>query len=425
MLQKLKPEELHQAISELDDETIKVLQYDWSIFAREKQMPPTKENWFFWLILAGRGFGKTRTGAETVRMFVESGNYKHIGLFGATAGDIRDIIIEGESGLLNVSPSWAKPYYEPSKRRLTWPNGAVATMISGEEPDRARGKQYDLVWCDELASWKYQDTFDQMLMGLRLGKDPKCIITTTPRPIKRIKELIEDEKCVVTTGSTFENIDNVAPAFIDLVVSKYQGTRIGRQELNAEILEDVAGSLWSHKQLDELRVDSLPEHIDRIVVAVDPAVTSNAKSDDTGIIVGLKAGEHFYIIDDLSCHLSPDAWAREAVNGAAKHDASAIIGEVNNGGDLVEQMIRMHDKSIKYKAVRASTGKLARAEPASALYEQGRVHHVGSFPELETEMCSMTLHGYKGEGSPDRLDALVWCLAELDQPEKTIMIGRA
>lgn len=388
-----------------------MLLYEWRFWARPNQLPP--ENWrHVWLILAGRGFGKTRTGAETVRWLVETGQAKRIALVAPTAADARDVMVEGESGILAVSRPDFKPEYEPSKRRITWPNGAVAYTYSAEEPDRLRGPQHDFAWCDELAAWKYpDDTWDNLIFGLRLGDNPRVVVTTTPKPIPLVRKLVNDPETVVTRGSTYENAANLPPSFLKEIRDKYEGTRLGRQEIFAEILDDVPGALWTRSMLDDLRVKKAPELV-RVVVAIDPAVSSGEDSDETGIIVAGKGADgHGYVLDDLTCRMSPDGWATRAVNAYYKHEADRIVAEVNNGGDLVEATIRTVDRKIPYKAVRASKGKRTRAEPIAALYEQGKIHHVGSFPLLEDQMCNFTPDGY--DGSPDRVDALVWALTEL------------
>lgn len=398
---------------------VELYDYRWSIHAREKQkLPPG--NWCFWLINAGRGFGKTRTGAETVRIWKENNPIIH--LVGATAGDVRDIMVEGNSGILDISPSWDKPRYEPSKRRLTWENGAKALLFSADEPDRLRGPQCYKAWADELAAWRYDEAWTQLKMGMRLGNNPQCIITTTPRPTKIIRELVKDEHTHLTCGTSYENIDNLAPAFFNEIIKMYEGTRIGRQELNAEILEDVEGALWNNALIEKNRWKGDVPDLNRIIIAVDPAVTSNPDSDETGIVVGGKVGidgqEVAFILDDLSGILTPDQWAKRAVHAFYKHEADKIVAEVNQGGDLVEQNVRLIDQSVSYKSVRAFKGKYLRAEPAVALYEQGRVKHVGEFKKLEDEMT--TWDATLGNKSPNRLDALVYVVLELLLGKKAI-----
>jgi phage terminase large subunit-like protein len=339
--------------------------------------------------------------------------YKSIALVGETVADVRNTMIEmGESSILKIAPPWETPTYEPSKRRLTFPTGAVATSFSGDEPDQLRGPQHDSAWVDELAKFKYaQETWDQLELTLRLGGNPQVLITTTPRPIPIIKAMVEDDSIVCTTGSTYENRDNLAAKFFSRVRSKYEGTRLGRQELHGEILDDNPDALWNRS--DILHVAGLPDGVDlvRIVVGVDPAVTANKDSAETGIIVvGLGSDGHAYVLDDMSLRGSPASWAAEVVTAYRKHKADRIIGEVNNGGDLVEMAIRTHDRNVSYSSVRASRGKYTRAEPIAALYEQHRVFHVGQFADLEDQMCEWN----PTEGvSPDRIDALVWAITEL------------
>lgn len=320
-------------------------------------------------------------------------------------------MVEGESGILAVCNK-NRPLYEPSKRRITWPNGAIATTYSADEPERLRGPQHDAAWSDEPGAWKYAtEAWDMLMFGLRLGSDPRVVATTTPRPIKLIRDLLTSPGTHLTRGSTKDNEANLAPQFIEQIVGRYEGTRLGRQELDGELLDDVPGALWQRKQLDSLRVQAAPELV-RIVIPIDPAMTSGEKADETGIIpVGLGADGHGYVLKDLSCRMSPDGWARRAVQAYHELEADRIIAEVNNGGELVENVIRTVDANVSYKAVHASRGKRVRAEPIAALYEQGKVHHVGTLSDLEDQMCNFTPDGY--DGSPDRVDSLVWGLTEL------------
>jgi predicted phage terminase large subunit-like protein len=391
------------------DGLLGAIKYRWSLTARPSQLIP-EGDWTTWLIKAGRGFGKTRTGAETARIWKD--NCPIIHFVGATAGDARDIMVEGPAGILNVSPPWDKPKYEPSKRKVTWKNGAHALIFTADEPDRLRGPQCYAAWCDEIAAWKYpEDAWDNLMMGLRMGDRPRVIATTTPRPTKMIKGLIKDPNTHVTSGTTYENIDNLAPAFLNTIITKYEGTRLGRQELMAEMLEDIEGALWNQRMIDEARVDVVPDLI-RVVVAIDPAVTSTQESDETGIVVGGKTADgHIYILDDVSGTYSPQTWASIALLAYHKHKADRMVAEVNNGGDLVETVIRNIDRNISYSGVHASRGKITRAEPVVALYEQKRVHHVGVIPKLEDQM--VTWAGSFGEKSPDRVDALVWLVTFL------------
>lgn len=386
--------------------------YLWEVQARPDQLPPKDDTWSTALYLAGRGWGKTRTGAGWIISRAEANPKARIALVGRTAADVRDVMLEGESGILAKSPPWFQPRYEPSKRRVTWPNGAIATTYSGDKPDQLRGPQHTDAWADELAAWRYRDAWDQLQFGLRLGDRPRAIVTTTPRPTPLIKELLADPASHVVRGSTLDNRANLSPRFLDRMLARYEGTRLGRQELNGEVLDDNPGALWKRSDIDASRVTDTPE-LTRIVVGVDPAVTSNASSAETGIVVvGLGRDGHGYVLSDYSLSDTPEKWARAVVTAYRFHRANLVVGEVNNGGDLVEANIRTVDRSMPFRPVRASRGKATRAEPISALYEQGRVHHVGVLAELEDQLTDWDPSG--GAPSPDRLDALVWALTELD-----------
>ncbi|HYL48663.1 MAG TPA: terminase family protein [Stellaceae bacterium] len=387
---------------------------DWEFWARPNQLPPPGD-WRVWLLLAGRGFGKTRSGAEFVRARVESGLASRVALVGPTASDVRDVMIEGESGLLAISGEDWRPAYEPSKRRLTWPNGAVALAFSADEPERLRGPQHDLAWCDELAAWRYAAAWDNLLLGLRLGSDPRAVVTTTPKPNRLVRDVLASPGTVVTRGSTFDNAANLAPAFLDTVVRRYQGTRLGRQELEAELLDDVPGALWSRDAIEAARVTAAPD-LSRIVVAIDPAASSGEGADETGIVVaGLAHDGRVYVLDDLSGRMSPRAWALKAIAAYRKFAADRIVAEINNGGEMVEATLRSVQSDAPFRALRASRGKAVRAEPVAALYEQGRVHHVGGLPALEDQLCAFTADFDRAASgtSPDRLDALVWAVTDL------------
>jgi phage terminase large subunit-like protein len=326
-------------------------------------------------------------------------------------------MVEGESGILATAPNWFRPVYEPSKRRLTWPNGAIATTYSADEPERLRGPQHDAAWADEAAAWRYPDAWDMLMFGLRLGRDPRAIVTTTPKPVKLIRDLLaKDRKDVrVTRGSTYENKANLAAAFLRQIVRRYEGTRLGRQELLAELLDDVPGALWSRLILEQTRARTAPQ-MQRIVVAIDPATSTEEKSDETGIIVaGLGENGHGYLLEDLSGQYSPTEWAKRAIGAYHLWKADRIVGEINQGGDMVEATLRAVDGNIPYRGVHASRGKAVRAEPVSALYEQKRIHHVGVLATLEDQMCGMTIDFDKKVAgySPDRLDAAVWAFTEL------------
>ncbi|MGB1893118.1 MAG: DNA-packaging protein [Candidatus Latescibacterota bacterium] len=381
---------------------------DWRFWARPDQIAP-EGDWRVWLILAGRGFGKTRCGAEWVHEQIRQGR-ERIALVGETKADVRDVMVEGESGIL-ATAGRNRPLYEPSKRRLTWPNGAIGVCYSGDEPDQLRGPQHDAAWLDELAKYRYaEETWSNLDLGLRLGESPQAVITTTPRPVQIMRELVADELVTVTRGSTYDNLQNLAESFAKRIVERYEGTRLGRQELHAEILDDVVGALWSREMIDAHRLRETPPHFERIVVGVDPAVTSGEDADETGILVAGMIGNRGYIVEDLSGQYTPQEWAIQAIKAYYKYNADRIVAEVNQGGDMVEHTIRTVDRNVSYKAVRAARGKILRAEPIAALYEQGRIHHCGTFAALEDQLCMYT---HESRDSPDRLDALVWALTDL------------
>jgi len=379
-----------------------------------------------WLILAGRGFGKTRTGAEWVRDKIETGQCRRIALIAPTSSDARDVMIEGESGILATASPWFKPIYEPSKRRLTYPNGAMCFAYSAEEPERLRGPQHDGGWADEMCAWKYLvETWDMYQFGLRLGEDPQTLISTTPKPTKFLKNLMEEEDTHITKGSTYDNLQNLAPTFRKRVIDKYEGTRLGRQELNAEVLDDNPDALWTSDDIELHRIsfDDCPDLV-RLCVAVDPAGTANKKSDETGIIIAgcAMVGDqlHSFVLEDATLKAKPLKWARAVEAEYRAYEADRVVGEVNFGGDLVESNLRSVNRDISYESVRASRGKAVRAEPVSALYEQGRVHHVGVFGKLEDQMTDWNPNDASAD-SPDRVDALVWAITwlhGLDKEEK-------
>lgn len=411
-LATLGDDEVAKRIALLSEAELKALAFDWRFWGRPEQHEPTDLSWHVWLCLAGRGWGKTRTGAETVREW--SREVAHGILAGPTAADVRDIMLEGESGIMAVCPPWERPSYEPSKRRLTFKNGSRWTLLSADEPERFRGMQCQRFWADELASWRYEDAWHQLMFGLRLGTRPRGIVTTTPKPRKLIKDLLKRPTTHITKGTTYDNAANLAKQFLDEIIQTYEGTTLGRQEIYAEILDEVAGALWNRGLLEQYRVERLPSGIDvvRTGVAIDPAVTAKKNSDETGIVAGIKGDDdHLYIVEDASVsQASPNTWGRKGVAVYNRWEADRIIGEVNNGGDMVETIIRNIEPNISYKEVRASKGKYARAEPVANLYERGLVHHVGMFPELEEQMCTWTP---EMDWSPDRMDALVWLATEL------------
>ncbi len=404
----------------LDAKAKSALFYNWNIWAREDQLPPSGD-WTNWLVLGGRGVGKTRTGAEWVRGMAlglpgfSKRPVERIALVGETLDDVRSVMIEGESGLLGVHPIYQQPRFDVSKRQLVWSNGSIAQMFSGNRPDSLRGPQFGAAWCDELCKWRYpQETWDMLQFALRLGDQPRQIVTTTPRPIALLKQLMEDKNTIIDRVATSVNSVNLARGFMERMNNQYGGTRLGRQELQAEILQDREDALWSRKLLDSLRLNEVPELM-RIVVAVDPPVTSHAKSDACGIIVaGLdEAGRGVVLADESLQQVSPLQWARAAIRAYNLFKADRIVAEVNQGGEMVETLIRQVDQNAPVRMVRASRGKFLRAEPVAALYEQGRVRHVGALPRLEDEMCDFGPAGLANGKSPDRLDALVWALTDL------------
>ena len=391
----------------------RLLRLKWINLARPKQLTP-KGDWSIWLILAGRGWGKTLTGAQDMAWFALNNPDSRLAIVAPTFADGRDTCIEGESGLLSIMDDKIIANYNRSLGEIVLHNGSRFKTFSADTPERLRGPQHHRVWCDELGSWKYSETWDQMMFGLRLGEHPKVIVTTTPKPIPLIKDLLKRKDTHTTTGSTFENKDNLAEASLSQLKEKYEGTRLGRQELYAEVLEDVEGSLWSRDMIESSMVrynEKLPS-FKRIVIAVDPAVTANKRSDETGVVVCAEDFQgKYYILNDLSGKYSPDAWAKKVVEAYESYKADKVIAEVNNGGDLVERVVKTVDRNVNYKSVRATRGKFVRAEPIAALYEQKRVRHLNRFNLLEDQLCS-----YNPEitsQSPDRLDALVWGLTEL------------
>ncbi len=428
-LASLPPDQRTKLLESLSDAEALSLLYDWPFWARPEQLPPTGD-WLVWLILAGRGAGKTRSGAEFIRDFCTTHPITRAALVAATFADGRDAMVEGESGLLEITPPWllkggtAETAWNRSMGEMYFANGSRARIYSSEKPGQLRGPQHHIAWCDEAA--KFRDahlgtqedtTWSNLMMGLRLGQNPRVVVTTTPKPNRLIKQLAKMPQATLTHGTTFDNLANLAPTFRAQVLSQYEGTRLARQELYAEILEDVPGALWTLAQIDRLRVGvhDLPE-MQRVVVAIDPAVSSTDDADETGIVCcGLGADSRGYVLDDASGRYSPDGWARAAVDLHRQQSGDRIVAEVNNGGDLVEHTLRTVDQSVPYRKVHASRGKRVRAEPIAALYEQGRVHHVGRLDALEDQMCNWTP---ESADSPDRMDALVWALTDL-------MLGRA
>ncbi len=375
------------------------------------QRPPEGDDWRTWLFMGGRGAGKTRAGAEWLRYSVLFGGCARAALIGPTLGDVREVMIEGPSGLKHIGRFGTPPRYEVSRRRLLWDNGAEAYVFSAEDADSLRGPQFDVAWCDEIAAWpKGKSVWDMLQMGLRLGARPRVVATTTPKPVPLIKSLVADASTVITRARTAENEGNLAPGFLSYVQDTYGGTRLGRQELDGELIEDLAGALWTRDILENARCLDAPI-LDNIVIALDPPASSGAKADACGIVaVGVQADcRTGYVLADASARgLSPLNWAGRAAALAARLGAGMIVAEANQGGEMVRHALETAGCGVPVRLVHAKAGKIARALPVAALYEAGRVVHVGCFPELEDEMCSFGGDGFSG--SPDRLDALVWGL---------------
>lgn len=399
------------------------MSYDWDLWARPTQQEPaefTSGAKQFWLCRAGRGWGKTRVGAEQVRKWIKRG-HRYVNLIGATSDDVRDIMVEGESGILAVCPPDERPIYKKHESKLVWPNGAISLCFTAVEPQRLRGKQHQKLWADELAAWRYAEAWEQAMFGLRLPcpeGGPQAIITTTPTPAQIIRELSADPATFLTLGTTYDNAANLDPRFYSRIVKKYEGTRLGRQELEAELLLDTPGALWKRSKLDEFRISWKQARsiaMRRVVVAVDPAVSTQEKSNETGIVgCGLGQDQRGYVMADLSGVYEPAEWARRTVELFDHLDADVIIAEANQGGELVRRNIQAEYPTAPVKLVHASRGKYIRAEPISTIYEQGRVSHIGTLSKLEDQMCVFTAdYDRLKDGSPDRVDALVWGFTEL------------
>ena len=397
------------------------LLHDWALWARPEQSLP-EGDWIVWLILAGRGAGKTRAGAEAVRLWVR--DHPLVNLIGPTADDARDVMVRGESGILGACRKDERPRYLASAQRLEWPNGAVSLVFSAEEPDRLRGKQHMKLWLDELAAWREPDAFDQAMLGLRLGEKPQMVVTTTPRPSKLIRELAQHPDTVVTRGSTFDNKGNLAPAFLERIAKRYEGRAIGRQELFAEILAEAPGSLWTRELIERQRMAAqiAPKEFAEIVVGVDPPARTGARADECGLIVAAKAADQrCYVLADLSSQGdSPAQWAARVGAAYRGFRANRAVAEINNGGDMVAEVMRHAEPNLMVRTVTATRGKFLRAEPIAAAYERGLVFHAGIFPKLEDQMCALTpdFDARAAGFSPDRADALVWALADLIGTER-------
>lgn len=409
-------------MDQLGPAKVEELQHTWEFWARPNQLEPKGDHWDIWVALAGRGWGKTRAGAEWVRHRIRKGD-KIVHCVAPTKGDVRKVMVEGDSGLLNVCWKGDKTYrgkhigypeWSPTNNTMTWENGAKAVFFSAEDPERLRGPQAYSAWCDELCAWRNaQETWDMLQFGLRLGKHPQVFITTTPKTTKLLRNILGDEKTVTSTGSTYDNQANLASTFLDAVRKTYEGTRLGRQELYAEILDEASGALWSRSLLAECEVekDSVPD-LNRIVVSIDPAITSNKESDMTGIVVaGVDVNGIAYVLADCTGRYTPQQWAARAVSLFEEYQADRIVAERNQGGDMVRHTLQTESETVPVKLVHASRGKMARAEPVSALYEQDKVRHVKGLNDLEDQMVTWEPLG--SVGSPDRLDALVWAITDL------------
>ncbi len=412
-------------LDELSEGALLALPYLFEFWAMAHQRPPGGA-WRSWVILGGRGAGKTRAGAEWVRAQVEgarpldAGRARRVALVGETIEQAREVMVFGESGILACSPPDRRPEWRASRKLLEWPNGATAQLFSAHEPEGLRGPQFDAAWVDELAKWKKgAEAWDMLQMCLRLGDDPRVVVTTTPRNVEVLRRILASPSTVVTHAPTEANRANLAESFLAEVRARYAGTALGRQELDGVLLEEVEGALWNMAMLEEARIEQAPALL-RVVVAVDPAMSGHAGADECGIVVvgacteGPPQEWRAVVLEDASLQAaSPRAWAEAAIDALHRHGAERLVAEVNQGGDLVESVIRQVDPLVPFRAVRASRGKLARAEPVAALYEQGRVAHLPGLERLEEQMCAMTARGYEGAGSPDRVDALVWALHEL------------
>ena len=409
----------------LSDGALAALPWLFEFWALEHQLPP-EGDWRSWVILGGRGAGKTRAGSEWVRAMVEGdrpgdpGRARHVGLVGETYDQAREVMVFGQSGILACSPPDRRPEWQATRRRLVWPNGASARVFSAQDAEALRGPQFDAVWADEMAKWrKAGEAWDMIQFCLRLGESPRACVTTTPRNVAALRDLLARDSTVLTRAPTEANRAWLAESFLEGVRARYAGTRLGRQELDGELLGDEAGALWRRSDIERGRVDEAGP-LTRIVVAVDPPVTGKSTSDACGIVVagvdmsGAPAEWTATVLEDASVEgASPAVWAEAALGAFRRWQADRIVAEVNQGGDLVEAVIRQVDGAVPYRSVHASRGKAMRAEPVAALYEQGRVRHLRGMAELEDQMCRMTARGFEGKGSPDRVDALVWALTDL------------
>ncbi len=417
-------EEQDRFFDGLSEGALLALPYLFEFWGFEHQLPP-KGDWRTWVIMGGRGAGKTRAGAEWVRSEVEGsrpldmGRSRRVALVGETIDQAREVMVFGESGILACSPPDRRPEWQAGRKRLIWPNGAVAQLFSASDPESLRGPQFDAAWVDELAKWKKADAaWDMLQFGLRLGDKPRMCVTTTPKNVPLLKSILANSTTVTTHAPTEANRAYLASSFLDEVRARYAGTRLGQQELDGVLLEDCEGAMWTSAQLDQVRVKEAGE-LDRIVVAIDPPVTGHKGSDECGIVVvgantqGPPADWHAVVLKDASVTAaSPSEWANVAIAMMDEYGADRLVAEVNQGGDMVESVLRQVNPLVPYRSVHASKGKIARAEPVAALYEQGKIKHCHDLGALEAQMCRMTTRGYMGKGSPDRVDALVWALQD-------------
>ena len=409
------PDERVRMLATMSEKDCEQILCDWNLWARPDQEPPPGD-WIVWLILAGRGAGKTRAGAEAVRRW--SWNFPFVNLIGPTADDVRDVMVLGESGILNCCRADERPRYLASAGRLEWPNGAASQLFSAEEPDRLRGKQHMKLWCDELAAWRKPEAFDQAMLGLKLGQKPQMIVTTTPRPTRIVKSLAADKDTIVTRGSTFDNRGHLARAFLKRIARRYEGRVIGRQELFAEIVEDTPGALWTRALIERQRVapEAAPREFSEVVVAIDPPARSGSKADECGLVVAGKAGDgKLYVLADLTSQGdSPAGWAARVGAAYRGFGANRVVAEINNGGEMVTEVLCQAEPHLPVRTVTATRGKYLRAEPIAAAYERGLVLHAGVFAKLEDQLCALTPDFDRRYGpSPDRADALVWAISDL------------
>jgi len=416
----MEPSQRAEFVRSLTVEEAAYLERCWEFWARREQLPPP-DPWSFWLLLGGRGAGKTAALTGWVNTVAAKTSGCRIGVIGRTAADGRDVLVEGESGIVEMARRYwpeAIPRYEPSKRRLTWPNGSQAAIYSADEPDVLRGPQHHYAAGDEIAVWD-PDAMSNLRLGLRLGASPRAVFATTPRPTRIIRDLLTDPACVVSRMSTYANKDNLPAEFFSAVLKRYEGTSLARQEIFGEILDESPGALWTRDTIEKTRVLIAPPDLVRIVIAIDPSVTAEEGSDECGVMaVGRSHDGQLYVLEDVSGRMSPDAWAKRAVALYKAHRADRIIGEANNGGDLIEAVIRTVDRDVPYSKVHASRGKVSRAEPIAALFEQGRAHLVGPMHDLADQMCTYV----PGESrSPDRMDAMVWGATELIGSESLVI----